>query len=106
MRHIDRGDPRARMHGDDLLTHLTAQLRIEIGQGLIEQKDVLPLSAAPDPRQRCFLPAGELRGPAIEQGLKPEQLRAVSRTSGRSQRDGDGKREVKATDERKALPCG
>jgi hypothetical protein len=75
--HVDRGRAQAPVQLGDLRAHLNAELRVEVGQGLVEQEDRgLAHDRAPhgDP---LALAAGQLLRLAIEELLEPEDPRRL-----------------------------
>lgn len=56
VRDIDRGQAQKIVHLADLVAHLLAQMRIEIGQGFVQQEDVGLDHQRPRQRGRCCCP--------------------------------------------------
>jgi hypothetical protein len=74
VRHIDDGRSEALMQALQLDPHLGAQLGIEIGQRLVEQKHLGLLHQCSSNRDPLALTAGELREFAIEHPADLQQL--------------------------------
>ena len=74
MGHIDHREAQALLQFAQLAAHFLAQLGVEIGKGFVHQADLgLGDQRAPQ-RHALLLSAGQLRGPAIKQGRKAQQL--------------------------------
>ena len=59
----------------ELEAHLHAQLRVEIGERLIEQKNLRLAHQRPADRDPLALSAGKLRRPAVEKWLELQDAR-------------------------------
>src|SRR5437773_1391905 len=73
MSNIDHGDAELALQVTDLLPHLLAQLRIEIGERLVHQAHQRFRDDGAAKRDALLLAARELRWLAIEQLGQPEQ---------------------------------
>ena len=74
VRDVDHGDAESTLQSTDFATHLTAQLRIQVGQRLVHEADRRLGDDRAAERNALLLSARELRRFAIEKLLKPEQI--------------------------------
>ena len=74
MGHIDHGHSKPLLQRADLAAHLQAQLRVEVGEGLVHQAHGRFGHDGPRQRHPLLLTAGELRGLAAQQRLQAEEV--------------------------------
>ena len=74
VRDIDRGQAQKIVHLADLVAHLLAQMRIEIGQGFVQQEGCRARPPAPAPAQPAALSAGELRRIALRERREADRV--------------------------------
>jgi hypothetical protein len=72
VRHVDRRRADALVHGLDLAAHHHAQLRVEIGEGLVEQEHLRIADDRPPHGDALALAAGKLAGVALKQVFQAE----------------------------------
>ena len=75
MRHVDHGDAEPLLQRADFAAQVLAQLRVEIGQRLVEQTDRRLGDERTPKRDALLLAAGQLRRLAAQQRLEAEQGR-------------------------------
>ena len=75
MRHIHSGNRHALVQLLQLGPCLLAQLQVEIAQRLVHEEHIRPADQRPPQRDALPLPAGELRGLAVEQMVDAEDAR-------------------------------
>ena len=75
VRHVDARDREPRMELRERRAHPDAELRVEVRERLVHQERLRLADDRPAHRDALPLPAGEVRGLAVEQVLEPEQRR-------------------------------
>ena len=72
--HVDGGDAEPLVQLCERRAHADAQLRVEVGERLVEQERLRLADDRAAHRDALPLAAGELRGPPVEQVVEAEQL--------------------------------
>ena len=75
--HVDHGVAQALVQLGDLHTHEHAQFRVQVRQGFVKQKYLGIARDGASDRNTLALTAGELPGPAFQQGLDLQQARRI-----------------------------